>query len=249
MFETAAIPTGASSQRIWSIGMGLAGQTILAACAIAIPLLSPAVLPKVQTLFAILEAPAPPLPKPEHVDIPTSVVRVPPPLMKDGVLREPASTPTEVKYIEDPPLPVGMSLDSAIQSVERLSEFATTAGPRTVLPPPVAPRVMDTPPEPAPAAAPRRIKVGGVVVAAVPIRRVEPVYPQIAINARISGKVELEAVIGTDGRIHELKTLSGSPLLIPAAIEAVRQWFYKPYMLNGDPVEVVQAIIVTFKLK
>jgi protein TonB len=78
---------------------------------------------------------------------------------------------------------------------------------------------------------------------------VEPVYPEIAVRTRVSGKVELEGVIGIDGRIHELRAVSGSPLLIRAALDAVRQWVYKPLTLNGEPVEVVQSIVVNFNLK
>jgi periplasmic protein TonB len=64
----------------------------------------------------------------------------------------------------------------------------------------------------------------------------------------VQGVVELMAVVGTDGRIHDLRLLSGNPLLAPAAIDAVRRWLYKPTYLNGDPVEVMAPITVTFKL-
>ena len=76
----------------------------------------------------------------------------------------------------------------------------------------------------------------------------EPVYPPLARAARISGAVELTGVIATDGRIRELRVVSGHPLLAKAALEAVRQWVYEPTVLNGEPVEVIAPITVHFQL-
>jgi protein TonB len=109
------------------------------------------------------------------------------------------------------------------------------------------------PPEPvhheaatAPAStAPPRITT---VKMASPIRRVDPVYPALARQARVSGTVELLGVLGVDGRIHELKVVRGHPLLVKAAIEAVRQWVYEPTLLNGQAVEVSAPILVNFIL-
>ncbi len=80
------------------------------------------------------------------------------------------------------------------------------------------------------------------------IRRVEPVYPQLARTARIQGSVVLEAIIGKDGMMQRLQVLSGHPLLAPSAVEAVRQWRYKPYVLNGEAIEVETQITVNFIL-
>ncbi len=66
--------------------------------------------------------------------------------------------------------------------------------------------------------------------------------------ARISGTVELTAVVGTDGHIRELKALSGNPLLVQAAMDAVSQWIYAPPILNGERVEVIAPITVNFRL-
>jgi len=68
------------------------------------------------------------------------------------------------------------------------------------------------------------------------VRRVEPVYPPLARQARISGTVKLTGVIGVDGRIRELQVVNGHPLLARVALEAVRQWVYEPTLLNGKPV-------------
>jgi periplasmic protein TonB len=78
------------------------------------------------------------------------------------------------------------------------------------------------------------------------LRKVQPLYPPLARSARIQGVVVLQATIGKDGRIENLHVLSGHPMLAPAAIEAVRQWRYRPYILNGEPVEVETEITVNF---
>jgi len=80
------------------------------------------------------------------------------------------------------------------------------------------------------------------------IRRVEPVYPPMARQARIQGPVLLAAIIGKDGAITDLRTISGHPMLVPAAIGAVSQWRYRPYILNGETIEVETRITVNFVL-
>jgi len=80
------------------------------------------------------------------------------------------------------------------------------------------------------------------------IRKVEPKYPPLAIAARIQGSVVLAAVISKSGTIENLKLVSGHPMLVPAAIDAVRQWQYRPYVLNGDIIEVETQITVNFML-
>lgn len=80
------------------------------------------------------------------------------------------------------------------------------------------------------------------------VHRVEPVYPAAARNARIQGPVVLEAVVSKEGAIENLRLISGHPLLVTAAIEAVRQWRYKPYILNEEAIEVETQITVNFVL-
>jgi len=115
-------------------------------------------------------------------------------------------------------------------------------------PPPPPPKKVEAPPP----AAPQRIKVGGNVQAAMVLRQVTPVYPALARQARVSGVVHLKAVISKQGFIQELELDrdrgGGHPLLVQAAIEAVKQWVYKPTLLNGEPVEVDTQIDVNFTL-
>jgi protein TonB len=80
------------------------------------------------------------------------------------------------------------------------------------------------------------------------IRKVQPNYPPLARQARIQGNVVLTAEISKDGSIENLRLVSGHPMLAPAAIEAVKQWKYKPYFLNGEPVEVETQVTVIFSL-
>ena len=80
------------------------------------------------------------------------------------------------------------------------------------------------------------------------IHRVTPIYPTIARQGRIQGTVTLHAIIGRDGTIQNLQAISGPPLLIPAALDAVQRWRYRPYLLNNEPVEVETQITVNFTL-
>lgn len=94
--------------------------------------------------------------------------------------------------------------------------------------------------------APLRVSSG--VMEAKIIHRVLPIYPPLAKAARIQGKVHLMGVIGKDGTIQNLRAIDGHPLLVPAAIDAVRQWVYRPTLLSGEPVDVITPIEVNFTL-
>ena len=101
------------------------------------------------------------------------------------------------------------------------------------------------------AAAPKRepIRIGGNVAESKLIRRVEPIYPDLALRARVQGMVVLTVTINEEGFVSGLKVVSGNPLLREAAIDAVKQWHYSPTLLNGEPVPVVATVTVAFKLK
>src|SRR5207245_2999650 len=95
---------------------------------------------------------------------------------------------------------------------------------------------------------PQRVPVSQGVSQALLIRNVQPAYPPLARQARIQGQVVLQAEISKDGSIENLRLISGHPMLAPAAIEAVKQWRYKPYLLNGEPVAVETTVQVNFTL-
>jgi periplasmic protein TonB len=119
----------------------------------------------------------------------------------------------------------------------------------------IAPLPEMTPPPkpPAPAAEPARppaapIRVSQGVLAAKLIRKVVPSYPPLARMARIQGTVSLVGIVDRDGTIQHLQVVTGHPLLVEAALAAVRQWTYRPTLLNGEPVQVLAPIDVTFTL-
>jgi protein TonB len=114
----------------------------------------------------------------------------------------------------------------------------------TAAPPPPPPPVKEAPKP----KVPQQIRVGGNVQAAKLIAQPKPAYPPLAKQARIQGTVKFNAVIGKDGTIQNLQLVSGHPLLVPSATEAVRQWRYQPTLLNGEPVEVITQIDVNFTL-
>ena len=93
-----------------------------------------------------------------------------------------------------------------------------------------------------------RVRVAQGVSAGLLVTRVDPVYPPLARQSRIQGNVVLKAVINQIGDVVSLQLVSGHPMLAPAAIEAVKQWKYKPYLLNGKAVNVETEIIVNFAL-
>jgi protein TonB len=97
-------------------------------------------------------------------------------------------------------------------------------------------------------AAPQRVRVSSGVSTGLLIKKVQPNYPPLARQARIQGSVVLQAEISKEGTIQNLQLISGHPMLAPAAIEAVKQWRYKPYLLNGEPVAVETQVIVNFTL-
>ncbi len=93
------------------------------------------------------------------------------------------------------------------------------------------------------------IRVGGQVQSARLTSQAMPVFPPLARQARIQGSVRLEAIIGKEGSIENLEVVSGHPLLLQAALDAVRRWRYQPTLLNGVAVEVITTIDVNFTMR
>src|SRR5437667_9489800 len=219
---------------------------------IIIPLLFTDALPKTQ-LASFLVAPPPPRPPPPPppAAAPVKVVKVIPRQFDAGKLMQPKAIPKEVAIIKGEELPPSAGIQGVVGGVPGGVPGGVTGGViggiigsvPSAAPPPPPVKV-----EEKKAAAPQRIRVGGNVQAAMAIRAPKPAYPPLAKQARIQGVVRLNALIGKDGTIQDLKAASGHPLLVPAALEAVKQWLYKPTLLNGEPVEVVTVIDVNFTL-
>ena len=102
----------------------------------------------------------------------------------------------------------------------------------------------EAPPPPA-----RVVRVGGNIRAPKLVHDVKPVYPDLALQARVTAMVILEAHVGTDGRVHSVRVLRGHPVFDQAAIDAVRQWRYQPLLLNGLPTEFILTVTLNFKLR
>jgi len=196
----------------------------------------------------VLHVPLPPPPPraPLAAQTPRRPTR---PIRSERVLQEPTRIPTHVVQVHDEPLspeqfqPVGIGVPGGL--TEGLAVAALD---------PVLQNVLrnSQPQPPAPQASKpvqlQPIRVGGHVIAAKLVYRLKPDYPQLAKLTRTQGDVEFEAIIGKDGSIEQLKVVRGHPLLVKAAFDAVQQWRYQPTLLNGEPVEVVTDITVTFKL-
>jgi len=96
---------------------------------------------------------------------------------------------------------------------------------------------------------PLRVRVSSGVSQGLLLKRVQPDYPEAARQGRIEGTVTLKTMIDSNGDVEEVSVISGHPLLVPAAVEAVKQWKYKPYLLNGQPVRVETSVTVAFQLQ
>jgi periplasmic protein TonB len=96
--------------------------------------------------------------------------------------------------------------------------------------------------------APQRVRVADDVMRGVLVKKVAPAYPPLARQARIQGTVVLGVLINKSGDVYDVQLVSGHPMLVPAAIDAVKKWKYQPYLLNGEPVEVETNVQVNFTL-
>ncbi len=242
MFDQFVEDNTARTRRPQAVALSFAGQVALVALTVLFPLLrTEAIVPGRLTHFIPVLRPrgesTEPTQKPADAHA-TAKPRLT--VFREHAFREPAFLPARVALVDDAPSvgtlaagPVGSGvLDGVIGVV------STDVIPPPKAAPPVAPTVT----------VPTRVRIGGKVQAAKAINQVAPVYPPIAKQARISGVVRLEAVIGRDGRIESLHVTSGHPWLVQAAIEAVGKWTYQPTLLNGEPVEVLTQIEVNFKL-
>jgi len=226
------------SRRPWTFSVSLLAQALVIAVAVLVPLLAKPMLPGLNAAIVSLQLPKPPraaapAPLPEHV----AAAR--PPVFSD-VLRQPLQMPDRARIIAEP-MPPTATTGPPIPGAGFEGGVISRIGGVTVGPRPLPPVV-----EPAPVTGP--IRVGSEVQAARIVRRVLPVYPPLARSARISGVVRLQAIIAVDGSIAELNAVSGHPLLIAAAMDAVKQWRYRPTVLNGKSVPVDTRIDVNFTL-
>ncbi len=239
MFEDSLIESGNrfKTKRLSTTIFSFTLQVLLICVLILIPLIYTDALPKTQ-LMTFLVAPPPPPPPPPPPVAAVKVVRAVSEMVNNQ-LRTPTRIPQKVQMIreeEAPPDLGGSGVPGGIPGGYGSSSGgviggivnSTAAIPRQVVP--------------------QRVRVSSGVSTGLLIRKVTPNYPPLAKQARIQGAVVLQAEISKEGTIQNLQLISGHPMLAPAAIEAVKQWRYKPYLLNGEPVAVETQVIVNFSL-
>jgi len=249
MFEQTFVE-GGKTRTPFTVLMSFMLQIGLIGIAILIPLIYTDTLPSAQLTSFFVAPPPPPPPPPPPAAAPVQAVKIIPRQFDAGRLLAPKNIPKEIAMIKEdelPPPSAGAGVVGGIPGGMPGGQVGGVIGgimnsvPIAAPPPP--PKVEAKP------AAPQRLRVGGNVQSAKLINGPKPSYPALARQARISGVVRFNAIIGTDGRIQNLTLVSGHPLLVPAAQAAVSQWVYQPTTLNGEPVEVATTIDVNFTLQ
>jgi protein TonB len=206
-------------------------ETALVTTLILLPWLYPDALPRAALTTPLIEPPPPP------AALAPSQLITATPLPQTLSVYAPSRVPSRIPPIVDTPpgpmVPGVASLGPGVPGLSSAPLFPAT-------PPP-------SPPAPiAKATGPLRVSAG--VAAGQLIVPIQPRYPAIAQQARIQGTVIVSALIGTDGRIASLHVLSGPPLLVPAAVDAIQRTRYRPWTLNGRPVQVETTINIVFSL-
>ena len=243
MFEDSLIESGGrlKTRRGLTTTISVIFQIGLLLVMILIPLIFTEALPK-QQLMTFLVAPPPPPPPPPPAAAPVKIVKQIQTDIVNGQLRTPTKIPEKVQMIkEEEAPPPAMASTGVVGGVPGGVPGGSMGG--------VMGSILSSTPVAVPkVATPQRVRVSQGVSAGLLIRKVQPNYPPLARQARIQGQVLLQAEISKDGSIQNLRLISGHPMLAPAAIEAVKQWKYKPYLLNGEPVEVETQVQVNFSL-
>jgi protein TonB len=236
MFEQTFVNVNAQTRKPWTIAGSLILQ-VIGVCALLIaPLLHiAAIRPVLQGPITVRLVKTEPPPPPVAAHAPVNRIR----RILSSILVAPRTIPRGIDLTPDPPDAVaeipGVSFGPA-------GVLSSLPGMGTVAPP--------TPkPEPAPKQPAAPLKVSSGVQAARLVFGPKPAYPALAKTARVEGSVRLHALIARDGTVENVQLISGPPLLVAAAMEAIRQWRYQPTILNGESVPVETDILVTFTLR
>jgi|SRR5580658_5157845 protein TonB len=243
MFEDSLIESGnrfKAKRRLSTTILSFFGQFALIGMLILIPLIYTDALPKTQLMTFLVAPPPPPPPPPPPAAAPVKVVKVQSEMV-NGQLRTPTKIPEKVQMIKEEEAPPDLGAGGVPGGVPGGIPGGSAGG---VIGGIVNMQAANIPK----IATPQRVRVSQGVSQGLLIRRVQPNYPPLAKQARIQGQVVLQAEISKDGTIQNLQLISGHPMLAPAAIEAVKQWRYKPYLLNGEPVAVETTVLVNFSL-
>ena len=240
------LEVGGGRRRFRSMIGSFLMQVGLVVLALAIPLLFTDTISLAKnTAISIAAPPPPPPPAPPK----SAVTKTRPtlPEKKVFVLQAPNSIPKDTpRIIEDFPAPevvAGNGIPGGIPGGTGNGKDVGLGNIPIPAPAPPAPPVKEQPKE-----TPKVVRLGGDVQAAKLVNRVVPVYPQMAKQVRVQGTVKLSATIGRNGTVENLVLISGPPLLVAAAMDAVKRWVYQPTLLNGEPVGVLTTIDVNFTL-
>jgi periplasmic protein TonB len=234
MFEDALMESCGriSTHRRWFSGVAAICNGSIVCLLVLLPLLHPASLPK-QALSLMLAAPAPPAapppPMPHAVNATHAAALV-------NLFSPPLIVPNSISTVDhEPPPAIGTGIHPLARDSEGLfNGLPDSIGTAT------PPQVRVTPA--------RKPAISSGVMEGRKLSGAEPRYPAIAVAAGIRGTVFLAATISKTGMIENLRVVGGPPMLAPAAAEAVRTWRYRPYLLNGEPVEVETTVSVIFNL-
>src|SRR5947208_269610 len=238
MFEDSLIESGGKlkTARGKTTTFSFVLEAVIVGILVLIPLLFTEALPKAQLMMALVAPPPPPPPPP-----PPAAAKIVKQVQSDivnGQLRTPTKIPRKVEIIKEEEAPPAMSgVVGGVPGGVRGGQMNGVIG-----------GMIRNAPMAVPLVAVQRVRVSQGVTQGMVLHKVQPTYPPLARTARVQGSVLLAAVIGKDGTIQNLHVISGHPLLTQAALEAVRQWRYRPYILNGEPVEVDTQVTVNFTL-
>jgi protein TonB len=244
LVECSAVPK--RTHKSWTVLLSTVFQVVVLGILILIPLIYTEALPKTMLTTLLVAPPPPPPPPPPPAAAPIKVVKPTARLIQAGKLVAPQAIPKQINIIKEAEMPPDVAAVGVTGGVPGgvpggqvggvLGGIIGGVGSSNLAPPPP------------PKETPKRIPVGGNVQSASLIHKIQPIYPPLAKQARIQGTVRLHAIIAKDGSIQELQVMSGHALLQQAALDAVRQWRYRPTLLNGEPVEVDTTIDVIFSL-
>jgi len=220
--------------------ISIAAHIVLVVTVIIVPLLyATDNLPQVPNMMAFVasvpETPPPPPPPPPPAP---KTEQAPKKELPADAYAAPVEAPSEIRP-EPPEMPVA-ARGGVEGGVVGGVQGGIVGGLIAAAPPP------PPPPPPAPV---QTVRIGGNIQAPMLIKRVEPTYPDIALVAKVTGLVILEASIGTDGTVQSVRVLRSVKFLDEAAVEAVKQWRYQPLVLNGVPTPFVLSVTLNFSVK
>ena len=244
LFSDSLLESGTPERRRRGLAttFSFAFQCVVVGVLLIVPLMFTEALPTQQLLTFLIAPPPPPPPPPPAAAPAVKVVQTD--MLNNGQLRTPTRIPRKIEMIREEEAPPPAMAGGVVGDVPGgipggqmgglIGGIISSTSTSTAMVPKLEPV--------------KRVRVSQGVTQGMVINKIEPKYPKIALAARVTGIILLKAVISKEGEIRELQVVSGHPLLVPAAIEAVKRWRYRPYLLNGEPVEVETNITVTFQI-